>query len=102
MNKYHRKKQINNDDGVRATLLTFVPRTIFSFDTNAGVSRDVKEGCTVAKKPKKTHECLPTGRQEEEQEEVTGFSPETKRYLKSAGLHSARIESLLLKYLGRM
>jgi len=98
MNKYHRKKQINSDDRVRP-LLTFVPRTIFSFDTNAGVSRDVKEGCNVAKKPKKAHECPPTGRQEEEQEEVTGFSPETKRYLKSAGLHSARIESLLLKYL---
>ena len=57
-----------------------------------GMSSEVQEGCTVAKKPKKTHVCTPAGRQEEE---VPGFSPETRRYLKSAGLHSARIESLL-------
>ena len=100
------RKQINRDDGdaedrtkARATPLSYVPRTIFSFDTNAGVSRKVQEVCTVAKKPKKTDVCAPAGRPEEE---VPGFSPETKRYLKSAGLHSARIESLLLKYLGRM
>lgn len=77
---------------------SFVPRTMFSFDPEPP---SPPKNQTKNKKKKKKIKILMQSKEEvEPQAPVSIFSQTTMKYLKSSGLHSKRIENLLMKYLG--
>ncbi|KAI8111983.1 hypothetical protein M9435_004478 [Picochlorum sp. BPE23] len=88
---------------------SFIPRTCFSFSQEIMTSKETIEQKSVANKSGEHQARRTRRRRESKQPQKSGedttpassiFSDTTKRYLKSSGLHSERIERLLMKYLG--
>lgn len=77
---------------------SFVPRTMFNFDPPPPQSTEPK-----TKKATRQKQYKAEVRQQEPEvasSNTSIFSQTTMNYLKSSGLHSKRIENLLMKYLG--
>lgn len=74
---------------------SFVPRTLFDFNPEAPPSPKKKP--VVRKKMNRPKETAVSPAVEEKS---PIFSQTTMKYLKSSGLHSKRLENLLMKYLG--
>jgi hypothetical protein len=86
-----------------------VPPTSRSFSQEIMTSKETIEQKSVANKSGEHQARRTRRRRESKQPQKSGedttpassiFSDTTKRYLKSSGLHSERIERLLMKYLG--
>lgn len=93
---YNIPRKNNRSVRIREDLVvdgSFVPRTLFDFNIQALPSPQKK---SIARK--KTSRPKETAPAVEEKSPI--FSQTTMKYLKSSGLHSKRLENLLMKYLG--
>lgn len=81
---------------------SFVPRTMFDFDPAppSPPNNHTEKKKNKKKKARRPKEAVPSESSVQPQAVSSIFSQTTMKYLKSSGLHSKRMENLLMKYLG--